>query len=114
MEAAGRRVRGGAGAPAPAAPAPWEGSGSMLPAMRVERTALKFFVDLQQPLGALRDVPTFDIRRIHPAEFFASTGASFTIALPDGLTFEAMYNIRILGTTAWSLGTVMLSAGYAF
>lgn len=80
----------------------------------VERTALKFFVDLQQPLGALRDVPTFDIRRIHPAEFFASTGASFTIALPDGLTFEAMYNIRILGTTAWSLGTVMLSAGYAF
>jgi len=25
-----------------------------------------------------------------------------------------MYNLRMLGTTAWSLGTVMLSAGYAF
>jgi hypothetical protein len=80
----------------------------------VERTALKFFVDLNQPLGALRDVPTFDVRRIHPAEFFASTGASFTIAFPDGLSLEAMYNLRILGSTAWSLGTVMLSAGYAF
>lgn len=80
----------------------------------VERTALKFFVDLQQPLGAARDIPEFDIRRIHPAEFYASAGASFTIALPDGVSFEAMYNLRMLGSTAWSLGTVMLSAGYTF
>jgi hypothetical protein len=34
--------------------------------------------------------------------------------LPDGLTLEAMYNLRLLGTNAWSIGTVMLSAGYAF
>lgn len=80
----------------------------------VERTALKFFVDIQQPLGAQRDVPVFDIRKIHPAEFFTSAGASFSISLPDGLMFEAMYALRMLGTTSWSLGTVMLSAGYAF
>jgi hypothetical protein len=75
---------------------------------------LKFFVDIQQPLGAQRDVPVFDIRKIHPAEFFTSAGASFSISLPDGLMFEAMYALRMLGTTSWSLGTVMLSAGYAF
>ena len=80
----------------------------------VERTALKFFVDIQQPLGAQRDIPEFLIRKIHPAEFFASAGASFSVNLPDGLTLEAMYNLRLLGTTAWSLGTVMLGAGYAF
>jgi hypothetical protein len=80
----------------------------------VEKTALKFFVDIQQPLGAQRDLPEFEIRKIYPAEFFTSAGASFAVNLPDGLTFEAMYNLRLLGTNAWSIGTVMLSAGYAF
>jgi hypothetical protein len=78
----------------------------------VERTALKFFVDVQQPLGAHRDLPDFEIRKIYPAEFFTSLGASFAVNLPDGLTFEAMYNLRLLGFNAWSMGTVMLSAGY--
>jgi len=80
----------------------------------VERTALTFFVDIQQPLGAERDFPEFQIRKIYPAEFFTSAGASFTVDLPNGLTFAAMYNLRLLGSNAWSLGTVMLSAGYAF
>lgn len=80
----------------------------------VERTALTFFIDIQQPLGAERDFPEFEIRKIYPAEFFTSAGASFSVILPDGLTFKAMYNLRLLGSNAWSLGTVMLSAGYAF
>ena len=80
----------------------------------VENTALKFFIDLQQPLGAQRDIPIFQIRRIHPAEFFVVGGASFSVNLPDGLMLEAMYNLRLLGTSAWSIGTVLLSAGYAF
>jgi hypothetical protein len=80
----------------------------------VERTNLKFFVDIQQPLGAQRDIPEFLIRKIHPAEFFTSAGAAFTVNIQDGLVVEAMYNLRLLGTTSWSLGNVMLSAGYIF
>ena len=71
-----------------------------------------FFVDIQQAMGASRDIPTFEIRRFQPAEQFTSVGASFKIFPDDHLILDAMYSLRVMGTNAWSIGNVALGAGY--
>ena len=80
----------------------------------VENTALTFFVDVLQPMGAARDIPPFDIRRFQTAEYAIIPGASFKVTLESGLMFNALYSLRVIGATSWATGTVMLSAGYAF
>ncbi len=78
----------------------------------VEKTALIFFIDIQQAMGASRDIPIFEIRRFQPAEQFTSIGASFKILPDDHLILDAMYSLRVMGTNAWSIGNVALGAGY--
>lgn len=78
----------------------------------VEKTALMFFVDIQQAMGASRDIPIFEIRRFQPAEQFTSVGASFKIFPDDHLILDAMYSLRVMGTHSWSIGNVALGAGY--
>jgi hypothetical protein len=78
----------------------------------VEKTALIFFIDIQQAMGASRDIPTFEIRRFQPAEQFTTVGATFKILPDDHLIFDAIYSLRVMGTNAWSIGNVALGAGY--